>query len=101
MEEQREKTSEEMKVELEARKKEWLDFIDKLKNNPDAPVTKGELEFVIEVLVSNMSGLGEVAGVALHNTQALAHNLEQILSAIGGSPNSPPVNRTKSGIILP
>lgn len=98
--EKKEMTEEEMKAQFEARKKEWTDFVEKLKANPDEPATKADLIFVIEVLTENLSGMGEMVGVAIHNTQALAHNFDQLLSMIGLKPN-PSANRTKGGIILP
>lgn len=99
--EQNKMTEEEMKAHFEARKKEWTDFIEKLKSNPEEPATKGELAFAIEVMIENIQSIGEMSSVAIHNTQALAHNFEQIMSAIGMKPNNASVNRTKSGIILP
>lgn len=99
--EQKQMTEEEMKAQFEARKKEWTDFIEKLKSNPDEPVTKGELAFAIEVMIENIQGIGEMSSVAIHNTQALAHNFEQFMSAIGAKPVVNPASRTKGGIILP
>jgi len=98
--EQKQMTEEEMKAHYDARKKEWTDFIDNLKANPDEPVTKGELVYAIEVISDNIQGVGEMSSVAMHNTQALAHNFDQFMSAIGAKPSSSG-NRTKSGIILP
>jgi len=99
--EKKQMTEEEMKAHYEARKKEWSDFIDNLKANPDEPVTKKELAFAIEVISENIQGIAEMAGVALHNTQAVAHNFEQFMSAIGAKPGVNPASRTKGGIILP
>jgi len=98
--EKKQMTEEEMKAHYDARKKEWTDFIDNLKANPDEPVTKGELVYAIEVISDNIQGVGEMSSVAMHNTQALAHNFDQFMSAIGAKPSSSG-NRTKSGIILP
>ena len=99
--EQKKMTEEEMKAHYEARKKEWSDFVDKIKANPDDPVTKGELAYAVEVISENLSSVAEMAGVALHNTQAIAHNFEQFMSAIGAKPGVNPASRTKGGIILP
>ena len=99
--EKKQMTEEETKAQFEARKKEWTDFIDNLKANPDEPVTKKELAFAIEVISENIQGIAEMAGVALHNVQVVAHNFEQMMSAIGMKPGNTSANRTKSGIILP
>jgi len=99
--EKKEMTEEEMKARYEARKKEWEDFVEKLKATPDNPVTNADLVFLIEVMTENLSGMGEMAGVAIHNTQALAHNFDQLMSMIGLKPNAGAGNRTKGGIILP
>lgn len=94
-------TEEQMKKEIEAYKKEWEDFNQSLKDNPDAPVTKGELAKAIQFISEDMGGLGQLTNHLGKNLNILAHNFQQLVGAIQGQSGVPMANKTKSGIILP
>jgi len=98
---QKEMTKEEMKKEYEARKAKWDAFVQDLKDNPDATVTKSELLEVVEFVSGNIEGLAQMSVTMMHNMDALNHNFQQIVSVITGGKPGTVGNKTKSGIILP
>jgi len=109
MSEQKEKskTQEELQAEAkaiaEARGKEWEEFMNGLKENPDEPVTKGELVQAIEFISEDMAGLSQMLGITAQNTQVLHHNFQQLAQVLqGGGPGPNGGGRqTPGGIILP
>jgi len=97
--EQEKMTKEEMQKLSEAKQKEFQEFLQSLKDDPDSPCTKGELAKTIELFVQDMQGIGEMAGAAFYNVQMLGQNFNALVNVIQGGP--PPVQKTKSGIIFP
>lgn len=100
MNQEKEKSQEEIIKEAEARKKEFDTFMKGLKDNSKDALTKGDLLKAIEFISDDMQGIGEMAGVALHNTGVLNQNFQQLVALIRGNAGNS-LNKTKSGIILP
>lgn len=98
---EKEMTREEMEKLNEARQKEFKDFMDSLKNDPDSPCTKAELAKAIEFIGETLQGVGELAGAAMYNVQILGHNFNTLMTAIQTGKGVSPVKKTNSGIILP
>jgi hypothetical protein len=97
---QKEMSQEEMKKEFEAYQADWESFVKKLKDDPDKIVTNAELFKTIDFVSQNISGLAQMISIIKHNMDALNHNFQQIVMAIGGGPGMVG-KKTQSGIILP
>ena len=98
---QKQMTEEEMKKAIEASKKEWDALIADFKADPDKPVTKGELLKVVEFITSEVQMIGEMSQAAFNNTITLHQKFQQMMAAITGQRVTPPVTKTKGGIIIP
>lgn len=96
-------SEEEMKKEMEIRRKGWESFNEDLKNNPDAPLTKKDLSIAIDFISEDVGGLAHMSQVMYQNMGALNQNVHQIIQVIsgGGKPNQSVGKTTPSGIILP
>ena len=101
MNQEKQMTEEEMKKMMEVRKAEWDTFIGKIKDDPSAVVTNAVLEKTIDFLAEDMGGIAQMAHALSQNMNVLNNNFAQIMTAIQGGPQTPGVNKTKSGIILP
>ena len=89
-----------MKMVMEQQMKEWESFTKKIKDNPTATVTNEEFTKVIDFFSENLEGMSQMLSSMVHNMNVLNTNFNQIIGALQGN-GQPPVNKTKSGIILP
>ena len=81
-------------------KKEWEDFMEDLKNNPEEKLSKGEYLKSLEVVLDNMGGIAHMTNVLMNNMNSLHHNFNQLLESLQGG-GSGVMNKSKGGIILP
>ncbi|MFW6121495.1 MAG: hypothetical protein ACOC80_11430, partial [Petrotogales bacterium] len=79
------KSQEELQKEAqefaEKRRKEWQAFLMNLEENPDEPLTKGELAKALHFIEDDMSGISQMVGMNAQNSQVLNHNLQAIMNA--------------------
>jgi len=95
-----EEQKKEIEKQIEERKKNWDDFLKKLKDAPEGTVTNAELTKVIDFISEDMDGIVQMIQMLTHNMNVMAHNFQQIMMVLqGGKANT--VAKTKGGIILP
>jgi hypothetical protein len=94
------KAQKELEAAAKVRKLEWDTLLQDLRNHADDPVTKGELVKVIDFIADDIQGIGEMANIAVHNVNVLHHNFQQLVTVLQGG-QTPTMNKTQSGIILP
>jgi phage-related protein len=94
-------SEEEMKKATEEYAKECEAFLKNLKDNPDAVITNKDLSKAIEYIFNDVGGIAQMTQMLSQNMAVLNKNFNAIIQAIQGNAPINPMNKTKSGIILP